>query len=45
MSKDYEEAADEMLDSKWAEQVGTRAVRLADQMRRGSPPLVETRQV
>jgi len=30
---DYETAADEMLDSKWAKQVKTRAVRLAQQMR------------
>lgn len=32
---DYETAADEMLDSKWARQVGKRAERLADMMRRG----------
>jgi len=32
---DYEAAADEMLDSKWARQVGPRAVRLAQQMRAG----------
>lgn len=29
---DYEQAAKEMLDSKWARQVGDRAVRLANQM-------------
>lgn len=29
----YELAADEMLDSKWARQVGSRAVELSDQMR------------
>ena len=29
----YEEAAIEMLDSKWAIQVGNRAVRLSEQMR------------
>ena len=28
-------AADEMLDSKWAKQVGNRAIELADQMRTG----------
>ena len=32
---DYEKAADEMLDSKWAKQVGNRATRLADTMRSG----------
>ncbi len=31
---DYDEMALEMLDSKWAEQVGARAVRLARRMRR-----------
>jgi len=30
---DYERAADEMLDSKWAKQVGQRAERLAKTMR------------
>jgi len=34
-SKDYERAADNMLDSKWAKQVGQRADRLAQQMRTG----------
>lgn len=33
--KDYNWAASEMLDSKWAKQVKGRAVRLADTMRRG----------
>lgn len=33
---DYDKAADEMLESKWAHQVGKRAVRLARQMRTGS---------
>ena len=33
--KDYDKAADEMLDSKWAEQVGRRAENLAKQMRTG----------
>jgi lysozyme len=33
--EDYEQAAKEMLDSKWAEQVGERAVKLAMQMRTG----------
>lgn len=32
---DWETAATEMLDSKWAEQVGPRAERLAKQMREG----------
>lgn len=32
---DFEDAAVEMLDSKWARQVGARALRLARQMRRG----------
>lgn len=32
---DYERAADEMLHSKWATQVGARAVRLAQMMRTG----------
>ena len=32
-SKDYAEAATQMLDSKWAKQVGNRAKRLANQMR------------
>ena len=31
----YSVAADEMLDSKWARQVGNRAVELADRMRSG----------
>ncbi len=32
---DYEGAADQMLDSRWAVQVGYRAVRLAEMMRSG----------
>lgn len=32
---DYARAADEMLDSKWAVQVGLRAVRLSEAMRTG----------
>jgi lysozyme len=32
---DYDKAADGMLASKWAKQVGKRAVRLADMMRKG----------
>ena len=32
---DYHEAADEMLDSKWARQVKSRAVELAQMMRTG----------
>ena len=31
---DYEKAAEEMLDSRWARQVGYRATELADQMRK-----------
>ncbi len=34
-NNNYELAADEMLDSKWATQVGERAQRLAKQMRLG----------
>ena len=30
---DYKQAADQMLQSKWAEQVGQRAIKLADVMR------------
>ena len=33
--EDYETAADEMLNSRWANQVGDRATRLAKIMRRG----------
>ena len=33
LERDYEKAADEMLDSKWYTQVGTRAEVLADMMR------------
>lgn len=32
---DYERAAKEALNSKWAQQVGSRAVRLADMIRKG----------
>jgi lysozyme len=32
---DYDTAADEMLDSRWARQVGDRATRLSDAMRHG----------
>jgi len=32
---DFDKAADEMLDSLWAQQVGTRATELAAQMRNG----------
>lgn len=35
---DWDTAADEMLDSAWARQVGDRAKELAEQMRRGSYP-------
>ena len=34
--KDWAAAAKQMLDSKWATQVGQRAQRLADQMERGT---------
>lgn len=37
-AKDYEGAAIEMLSSVWADQVGDRALRLADQMRLGEWP-------
>lgn len=33
--EDWIEAAEQMLDSRWAKQVGRRAVRLADAMRTG----------
>ena len=33
--RDYEEAANQMLDSKWAKQVGERSVRLAKKMLEG----------
>lgn len=33
---DYAEAAVEMMDSKWARQVGRRAERLSDMMRKGT---------
>ncbi|MGB0467746.1 MAG: glycoside hydrolase family protein [Pontibacterium sp.] len=35
-ARDYMKAADEMLDSKWARQVGSRAERLSVEMRLGS---------
>ena len=34
-AEDYETAADEMLDSQWAREVGHRAVELAKQMKTG----------
>lgn len=34
-SRDYETAAEEMLDSRWAVQVGERATELAEQMKTG----------
>jgi len=34
-ARDYDLAAKEMLDSKWARQVGERAIRLSKQMSRG----------
>lgn len=38
VQQDYAEAASEMLASKWARQVGARAVRLAQQMKSGQWP-------
>ena len=38
----YDLAADEMLDSRWAQQVGQRAIRLADMMRTGQWPQILT---
>lgn len=35
LEQDYAKAADEMLDSKWADQVGSRAIRLSEMMRTG----------
>jgi len=35
----FAEAADEMLRSEWAEQVGARAKRLSDAMREDKPPV------
>ncbi len=39
---DYETAAAEMLDSKWAGQVGQRATRLSEMMRTGEWPAENT---
>lgn len=36
--RDFGDAAREMLDSKWAKQVGPRAVELAEMMRSGQDP-------
>lgn len=36
--EDWERAAAEMMDSKWARQVGSRAVELSELMRRGEAP-------
>ena len=33
--EDFDEAANQMLDSKWANQVGQRAIRLSQMMRKG----------
>lgn len=35
LDEDWERASEQMLDSKWAKQVGQRAIRLADKMRLG----------
>lgn len=37
-ARDWETAAKEMLDSKWARQVGRRAVELAEMVRTGKAP-------
>jgi lysozyme len=37
-TRDYEAAAEEMIDSKWARQVGVRALRLSKMMRTGQWP-------
>ena len=34
-NEDWEAAADEMMDSKWAEQVGDRAIQITEQIRTG----------
>jgi lysozyme len=34
-AEDYEKAADEFLDSKWAEQVGNRAIEVTELIRKG----------
>jgi len=34
-NEDWEAAADEMIDSKWAEQVGDRAIQITEQIRTG----------
>ena len=34
-NKDFEKAANEMLESKWSKQVGQRAIRLSQMMRKG----------
>jgi len=34
-NEDWEAAADEMMDSKWAEQVGDRAIQITEQLRPG----------
>jgi lysozyme len=34
---DYNDAADHMADSRWADQVGRRADRLIEEMRTGQP--------
>ena len=34
-AKDYEKAADEFLNSRWAEQVGNRAIEVTDLIRKG----------
>ena len=34
-NKDWDAAADEMMDSKWAEQVGDRAIQITEQIRTG----------
>ena len=42
-ARDYATAAEEMMDSRWAQQVGGRAARLAVMMETGQWPDVVTR--
>jgi lysozyme len=38
-AEEFSKAADEMLRSQWADQVGDRAKRLSDAMREDKPPI------
>ena len=42
-ASDFQGAANEMLNSSWANQVGARATRLADVMRSDKMPLIPNR--